>query len=140
MIYYIPLVYLLLVIAHTIIDWYTIKKRQQKVNHKKGMYYYCAASFFLFFPLIDSFPLFTNFYQPIPLIVFPIVTRAAFFDPLLNWFLGQHFLFEGVEKPEADKSWWDRLEAKIGLPVIVYRIIYFSLYLISLFYYYVLCS
>lgn len=116
----IPFIYVLTVALHAGIDWFLIKKKNIAINHKTEIYYYagfCAILFFLF--LCTSS---VRFYH---LIFLPVLSRAAFFDPALNWFTGNSILYEGdPDKAEEKKSFFDRLEAWLGLPVIVYRIIY----------------
>jgi hypothetical protein len=127
----IPLIYFIIVVAHAYIDSKKIKKGI-RIRHKTELYFYALVSFVLFWALAEltAAPI-------VSLILFPLLTRAAFFDPVLNFLIGKHFLFEGVEKKKSDTSFWDNLEKSIGMPTVVYRIIYFVLYIIHLFYYFI---
>jgi len=126
MITLIPSIYLVIIIAHAWYDSYQSKKGIY-IKHLRESYIYCLLCLVLFFVLGE---LTTT--KILPLILFPLLTRAAFFDPLYNLFTGNHFLFEGVNKGKKDKSFFDELEARINLPVFVYRFIYFIAYLIYL--------
>jgi len=113
-----PLTYILLVLLHAYYDSTEIKKGIIIDHFRESIYY-----LFAFMLLGVAFKL-TLGGEVLPLILFPLLARAAFFDPLLNLFIGKGWLFEGVSKPKSKESWWDRLERQIGLPVWVYRIIY----------------
>ena len=58
----------------------------------------------------------------LPLILFCVLTRLAFFDAFLNILRGKDLLYEG--EISKRKSWTDWVENKIGLPVWVFRIVY----------------
>jgi len=121
----IPIIYFLIVVTHAYIDYRKIKIKGQSIKHKTESFYYILVCFILFWVLAELAQ------APIlPLILFPLFTRAAFLDPFLNWFCGNHFLYEGMTKRNRDKSFFDNLEKSLGLPVAVYRIIYFALYII----------
>lgn len=128
----IPAIYLLIVIAHAYIDYYIIEVKKKTIRHKTGMYYYALVCFVLFWVI---FVLFDVGYLPV--ILFPLLTRAAFFDPALNLFRGKGILYEGEPKKKSDRSFFDDLEKSIGWPVWVYRIIYFAAYLAYLIIYFI---
>lgn len=130
MIWLLPIIYLLIVASHASVDCYLIKVRHKTINHK-----FEAAIYILICIILGAVALITGFgWELLPLILFPIITRAAFFDPLLNWFRGLHWLYEG----SGGNSYWDRLERQIGLPVALYRIIYLLVYGAWLFYYFLI--
>jgi hypothetical protein len=126
----IPAIYLLIVIAHAYIDYYKIKVKGKFIRHKTESIYYVIVCFALFWVMTWL----TNVTM-LPLVLFPLLTRAAFFDPLLNWFRGKGILYEGEAKKNRDKSFFDNLEKSIGCPVWAYRMIYFAAYLAYLIIY-----
>lgn len=129
----IPVFYLIVVTIHAAIDWYQIKKLNRIINHKKESYYYAALCFILFWFFLIT----TNIHAHV-LIVFPLAVRVTFFDPLLNWFCGKSFLYEAVDKPDSQKSVWDKFEELTHIPIIVFRIGYFITLIIYSFYYYLI--
>ena len=132
----IPLAYILLVVAHA---WYDSKeiKKGVAVNHKKESIWYGAACFLLIWIFIWAKYHFriNTVWQIVPPVAFPLLTRAAFFDPILNKLIGKSWLYEGVKKPKDKESWFDRLERNIGLPTWVYRILYWTAYVTYLIIY-----
>lgn len=128
----IPLFYSAFVAAHAAIDWYLIKVKDKKINHKKESYWYAVFSFIVFwlFLFISEAPFWS-------LIAFPLLARAAFFDPLLNWFTEQPFVYEGdPNKPKEERSWYDDLERRLKFKPVVYRVIYFcAMGVFTVFYY-----
>lgn len=122
--YITPLTYLALVFIHAYYD----SKHIKTIDHKAE-----AAVYIIICALVGV--VFVGKIKVISIILFPLLTRAAFFDPLFNWLIGNHFLYEGVYKPKNKRSLFDWLELKIGLPVFIYRIVYFIIYLIHIFYY-----
>lgn len=124
----IPVFYLLMVAAHAFIDSVKIKKGIV-IRHNTESYFFAATCFLIFFPLLDAMPDEVGYWHPLPLILFPLLTRLAFFDGLLNMMINKPWLYEGVKKPKDKESWFDRLERNIGLPVWLYRLIYIVLYL-----------
>ena len=123
----IPTLYILLVAGHAYWDARKIKKGII-INHKLE-----AIGYLIISVLLSIF--LAKWFSVLPLILFPLLTRAAFFDPVLNLFLGKSWLYEGVQKPKNKESWFDRLERNIGWPTYVYRIFYFAIYLIYLIIY-----
>lgn len=132
--YLIPIIYLIIIASHAIIDAIKIK-RGIIINHNLESAIYIIISILLG-AVILIFG--TSGKALLPLILFPIVTRAAFFDALLNSLTGRHWLYEGVPKPKSKESLWDRIERQIGLPTALYRIIYLLVYGIWLFYYFLI--
>lgn len=72
--------------------------------------------------------------QVVPLIIFCILARLAFFDPFLNVLRGKPISYEGEIKKK--KSLYDWIENKIGLPVWFYRILYLAAFIAYLLIYY----
>jgi hypothetical protein len=97
--------------------------RDKPIDHSRGSIMYGTAAIILFIILF----IFKTFAWH-ELIALPLLTRLAFFDPLYNLFIGQNFFYEGVPKRLEDESWWDRQERYLGLPIIVYRLFYLSIY------------
>jgi len=126
----IPISYLILVAIHAYCDKVRTKN-DKPVSHGWGSFYYVMASICLLYAygywVYPEHPFF-----PAELFILPILTRAAFFDPLYNKFIGKHWLFEGVKKSKRLESWFDRLERNIGLPTAVYRLAYLAAYFIYL--------
>lgn len=118
-----PLVYLIV----NIIDAWTDRKRI--VKHKRGAYIYAAICLIVAWPLLD----FTNV-ELWDVILFPLLTRAAFFDTARNLFAKQNWLYEG-DKNKIDKSFFDEFEAWLGISTFWLRIIYFVAYIIYLIVY-----
>ena len=118
----IPVSYLLAVLIHAKAD--AVKTKNGKpVNHLLGAFFYTAASLGLFLLFRQ-----TSNATILQLIMLPLLTRAAFFDSLYNKFIGKHWLYEGTKKPKRKESIIDTIERIIGLPVGVYRLIYFAAY------------
>jgi len=115
--YIVPTIYFLIVFFHALIDAYKIEKKGIYINHfVEGCFYVliCGAVSITIFMLTEV--------SWLPLILFPIITRTAFFDGLLNVFRGKRILYEGA----ASKT--DSIEKWIGLPTVIYRIFYLLIY------------
>lgn len=115
------LIYFALTIGHAAWHWYLIENKNRLITSCQKIKEWTIISILAAVLLIHSNEL-------LPLIIFPIVNRLAFFDPFLNLMRGNDWLYEGVASKK--KSWWDYVEYKIGLPIWMYRISYFAMYLI----------
>lgn len=130
MIYVTPIIFFIIVLADAIVNWYLIEKKDRKINHiVEGFWYMgiCVTiACLLYFVLgVELFPL----------IVFSVLTRLTFFDPLLLLFRKKPLSYEGGEKPDSEKSIYDRLEKWFGIDVIWLRLIYLILYIGYLIFY-----
>lgn len=126
MIYFVPILYFVLVLSHAIWHWYRIVKKNELITSIEKFLEYSIACFVCFMALL-------KWVKPIHLIIFPIVTRAAFYDALLNVFRKKPLLYEGEIKKK--KSWIDWIENQIGLPTWSYRLVYALAYVGYLIYY-----
>lgn len=121
----IPTIFILIVVAHALIDAYQIEKKGIYINHfKEGCYYALVC-------VVVSFVLWKLGNHWLSLAIFPLITRMAFFDGLLNLFRGKKFLYEGKA------SLVDRIERAIGLPTWFMRMFYFAAYIVYLIIYFV---
>ena len=66
----------------------------------------------------------------LPLILFCILTRLAFFDSFLNILRGKPLSYEG--EISRKKSFYDWFELQTGLPVLFLRVVYLAAFLIYL--------
>lgn len=124
--YFIPFIYFVIVLVHAIWHWYRIVKKNELITSTEKFLEYAVACFVCFIALL-------KWVEPLHLIVFPIVTRMAFYDALLNLFRKKGFLYEG--EISKKKSWVDWIENKIGLPTWLYRLVYALLWVGYLIYY-----
>jgi len=125
---WLPLTYFLLNLIHAIWHWYLIERRNKLVKSLQKTTEYTLASVIvgMVFKWVFHFKLF-------PIIMFCLITRAAFFDPILNFFRGKTCAYEGEIKKE--KGFFDWLENKTGLPTWFFRIAYWASYIIYLIIY-----
>lgn len=68
-----------------------------------------------------------------PIVLFAVLTRAAFYDPLLNILRGKPITYEGTINKEKSKI--DDWENKTGLSAMAFRVIYLAAYIIYLIIY-----
>lgn len=129
--YLIPFIYFLVVLIDAIINWYLIEKKNIKINHIAEGFYYSLASLILFIVIFGVTDI-----RASPLIIFPLITRLAFFDPLLLLFRKKPLSYEGGIKPEKEKSLYDRIEKLIGIDIIWLRLIYGLAYITYIIVYY----
>jgi hypothetical protein len=122
-----PFLYLAMCLLHAWYHWYKIEKENKILTSKRKIWEWGLISFVLFICLI-------TIYDPLPLIIFPIVTRLAHFDIALNLMRGKKWDYEG--QISKRKSWVDWIEYKIGLPIAVLRIVYLITYFSYLFLYF----
>ena len=121
----IPLIYILLNLIHAIWHSYLIKKNRLIKSGQKIIEYSIAS---ILAGVILKIVLGCKL---LPLILFCLLARLAFFDPFLNILRGKDLFYEG--EISKRKSWYDWIENKIGLPTWVYRLLYivgFFIYLI----------
>lgn len=104
-----------------VIDAYTDKKNILNIKHLRGaiIYSVVVAIPYLFF--------FINAVAWHHLVVIPILTRAAIFDPLLNLMTGNPFNYNGY-KDNPKRSLIDKIEDSTGLSIFWIRAIYIKLY------------
>jgi hypothetical protein len=123
---FIPPIYILLNIIHAWWHWYLIVKQNKTITSSQKAFEYGLISLLTFIPLLA-------FEKALPLIILPILTRAAFYDGLLNLFRGKAFLYEGqISKKKSVVDW---IEDKIGLPTIIFRLLYALIYIGYLIFY-----
>ena len=121
----IPLTYILLNLIHALWHSYLIKKNRLILSAQKTIEYSIAS---ILAGVVLKLVLGC---QLLPLILFCVLSRLAFFDPFLNVLRGKDLFYEG--EISKRKSWYDWIENKIGLPAWVYRLLYivgFFIYLI----------
>jgi len=126
MIYIIPVIYVFINIVHAVWHWHLITQFDKTIKSTQKVIEYgvlCLAAFFLLLP-------YSNW---LPLIIFPVLTRAAFFDALLNALRGKNLFYDGVISKK--KSWVDYIEDKIGLPQWFFKLIYLFAYITYLIIY-----
>ena len=135
----IPLIWFILVIGHAVLDWYKIRRRNININHFRESCWFAFICLVVALIILGvegfSETIGSGWRAFLPLILFPLLTRAAFFDPLLNILLDKGLLYEPRKKPQGNGSWWDQFERWIGLPVWVYRVVYLAGYLVYLIFY-----
>lgn len=118
----IPIVYILLNFLHAVWHYYLIKKNRLIKSGQKIIEYSVIS-------ILAGLILKIWFgWQLIPLILFCVLCRAAFFDAFLNLLRGKRFDYEG--QISSKKSLWDWFENWVGLPVWFYRIIYLAAFVI----------
>jgi hypothetical protein len=126
MIFLAPILYIII----NVVDAYS--DRNRVVNHKRGALIYAAACFIIAIPLLVS-----HNATWLDVCVFPLITRAAFFDPVLNLIRGKSILYEGKKKPKGEGSFIDELERRIGLSTFWLRIVYLKIYISYVIFIYV---
>ena len=62
----------------------------------------------------------------LPLILFCVLSRLAFYDILLNLLRGKNWMYEG--QISKYKSFWDWLERQTGIPLMIFRLLYIALF------------
>ena len=112
----IPAVYILINFFHALWHSYLIKKNRLIQSGQKIIEYSVIS--ILAGLTISIF----SGWKVVPLILFCLLSRMAFFDAFLNLLRGKDLLYEG--EISKRKSWTDWVEDKIGLPVWVFRILY----------------
>ena len=120
----IPLVYILINLIQAVWHSYLIKKNRLILSGQKTIEYAIASILVgLVLKLIFRVEL-------IPLILFCLLTRLAFFDPFLNICRGLPLTYEGEIKKK--KSFVDWFERQTGLPIMFLRVVYLAAFLIYL--------
>ncbi len=125
--YFIPSIYLALVIIHGWYHSYLIREKNKLIKSRQKTFEWGIASVICFFSLLPV----SNW---LPLIVFPIVTRLAFFAPALNLFRGKKIFYRGVISKQ--KSLWDYVESRLPISTATIQIIYLAMYIVYLLSYF----
>ena len=120
----IPLVYILINLIQAVWHSYLIKKNRLILSGQKTIEYAIAS---ILAGVILKVVLGCSI---LPLILFCILTRLAFFDPFLNLFRGLPLNYEGEIKKK--KSFYDWFEQQTGLPIMFLRVVYLAAFLIYL--------
>ncbi len=123
----IPLTYILLNLIQAIWHSYLIKKNRLILSAQKVTEYVILSI------LAGVILTAVLGWQVLPLILFCILTRLAFFDGFLNILRGKSVLYEGEIKKR--KSLYDWFEQQTGLPIAVLRIFYLVLFIVYLIIY-----
>ena len=107
---------------------YLIKKNRLIQSNQKIIEYTIGS-------LLTGVILVTGFgCKLLPLILFAVLTRMAFFAPMLNLLRGKSYFYRG--ESSRKKRWtFDWIEAKIGLPVWLLAFVYLAAYLVYLIIY-----
>jgi len=123
----IPLTYLILNIVHALWHWYLIKRGRTIFSNQKTIEYSIISILAaVILKLVSGCPV-------LPLILFAVLTRVAFFDIALNLFRGKNWLYEGEIK--SKKSLTDWIESKTELPILAFRVAYIIIYVAYLIFY-----
>jgi len=123
----IPLTYFILNLIHALWHWYLIKRNRTILSNQKTIEYSIISILAgVILKITLGCPL-------LPLILFCVLTRMAFFDILLNLMRGKSWLYEGEIKKR--KSFVDWFENQTGLPIWVLRILYIVVYIVYLIIY-----
>ncbi len=120
----IPIIYILLNLIHALWHSYLIKKNRLIKSGQK-IIEYCLLSI-----LAGSTILILSGGQVVPLILFSVLSRLAFFDVFLNLLRGLPLTYEGQIK--KSKSFYDWFEDQTGLPIMFLRVVYLAAFLIYL--------
>ena len=114
----IPLTFIILNFIHAIWHSYLIKKNRLIQSNQKVIEYTIGS-------LLTGVILVTGFgCKLLPLILFCLLTRMAFFDLFLNLLRGKPILYEGHLSKK--KSIVDVFESWTGLPIVVLRGLYLA--------------
>jgi hypothetical protein len=123
----IPITYILINFLHALWHRYLIKRGRTIFSNQKTIEYSILS--ILAGVILKS----VLGCKLLPLILFCLLTRMAFFDIFLNLLRGKSWLYEGEVKKR--KSWIDWFENQTGLPVVVLRIVYIVGFLVYLIIY-----
>jgi len=116
----IPIVYILLNVIHAVWHSYLIKQGRTIYSNQKTIEYFGASVIIAVVLILFPYPV-------LPMIIFALLTRMAFFDGLLNLFRGKPYLYEGeISKKKSIIDW---VENKIGLPTWFFRLLYIAAYI-----------
>ena len=122
----IPIVYILLNIIHALWHRYLIKRSRTIYSNQKTAEYFIASVLIAVVLILFHYPV-------LPMIIFALLTRMAFFDILLNLFRGKSWLYDGeISKKKSIVDW---IENKIGLPTWFFRLLYIAAYITYLIIY-----
>ena len=123
----IPLTYILINLLQAVWHWYLIKKNRLILSGQKTIEYSILSL------LAGATILILSGVAVVPLILFCILTRLAFFDSFLNILRGKPLSYEG--DINRKKSFYDWFEDKTGLPIMFLRVVYLAAFLIYLIIY-----
>ena len=116
----IPIIYILLNVIHAWYHSYLIKKDEVIYSNQKTIEYSVAS-------ILTATVLIFFHYPVLPMILFALLSRMAFFDILLNLLRGKSWLYEG--EISKKKSIIDLVENKTGLPIWFLRLFYIACYI-----------
>lgn len=112
-----------------VIDAYTDGVDILNVKHLRGIIIYFVGVGISYSFFLDSI----KWYH---LLIIPILTRAALFDPVLNLMTGNNFVYNG-DRNNPKRSWVDRFEDWTGLSIFWLRIAYLVIYVGYLIYFFI---
>lgn len=122
----IPIIYILLNVIHAIWHLHLIKKNETVYSNQKTIEYLVAS-------ILTATVLIFFHYPVLPMILFALLSRMAFFDILLNLFRGKSWVYEGeISKKKSVIDW---IENKVGLPIWFLRLLYIACYITYLIIY-----
>jgi len=124
----IPLTYILLNLIQAVWHSYLIKKNRLILSAQKLIEYSIISI------LAGVILKWVRGCQLLPLILFCVLSRIAFFDGFLNILRGKSVLYEGEIKKK--KSFYDWFEKQTALPIVILRLIYLVLFIGYLLIYY----
>lgn len=123
-----PLIYFLTVLIDAGVNAYLIQVKDRKIKH------WIELSWYTLICLLISVPFYFYFHVKIGwLAAFAMASRLTFFDPFLNIFRGKKLDYEGdPNKPDSEKSIYDRIELLTGISINVFRVLYLASYILIL--------
>jgi hypothetical protein len=124
----VPLTFLVIVVAHALYHRYLIVVKNRTIMSRQKVLEYGVASL-----LAGATLYLLSGERLLPLILFCLITRLAWYDALLNLFRGKEIYYEGV--PNRRKSGFDWFESKLPVPIWGLRLIYIAGYLVYLIFY-----
>lgn len=124
----IPLTYILINLLQAVWHSYLIKKNRLIQSGQKIIEYSVISL------IAGAVLIFGLGCPPVPVILFCVLTRLAFFDAFLNLLRHKPILYEG--QINKKKSLMDWLERQTGINIAVLRILYLVLFIAYLIIYY----
>lgn len=125
----IPLTYIIINFIHAYWHSYLIKKNRLIQSGQKVIEYAGLSA------LTGAVLIFGFDCPAVPVILFALLTRLAFFDIFLNLLRGKNWLYEGQIKKK--KSFMDWIENQTGIPIIIFRLLYLVIFVVYLIIYFV---
>ena len=128
----IPLTYILLNLIQACWHRYLIAKNRLILSGQKTIEYSIISivAAVIILGVKGSFKSGSWLADSLPLILFCILTRLAFFDIFLNVLRGKQLSYEG--DINRKKSFYDWFEDQTGLPIMFLRVVYLAAFLIYL--------